>query len=147
MSGRNTTSMVVAIIAGVLLLIAGLSGAAAWESIKTFVSNNVADNSAIQMVFAILIFIASFGGLVIILGGLLIWKNKVGVGKFLIALGAGFGLIGLIISIVVAVIEIDYLIGGFLTIGGIGLLLSIVARAAAKNDEEPGTSSKMSKKK
>ncbi len=67
----------------------------------------MADNSAIQMVFAILIFIASFCGLVVILGGILIWKNKVGLGKFLIALGAGIGLIGLIVSIIVAVVESD----------------------------------------
>jgi len=146
MSGRNTTSMVLAIVAGILLLIAGLSGAAAWETIKTFVSNNVVDNSAIQIVFAILIFIASFGGIVVILGGLLIWKNKVGIGKFLIALGAGLGLIGLIVSIIVAAVESDLTIGGFLTMGGIGIILSIVARVMAKKEEELSKKSKKKKK-
>lgn len=146
MSGRNTTSMVIAIIAGVLLLISGLSGAAAWETIKTFVSNNVTDNSAIQIVFAVLIFIASLGGIVVILGGLLIWKNKVGFGKLLIALGAGIGLIGLIVSIIVAVAESDLTIGGFLTMGGIGIILSIVARGMAKKEEELSTKSKKKKK-
>ncbi len=146
MSGRNTTSMVIAIIAGVLLLIAGMSGAAAWESIKSFVSNNIADNGAIQMVFAILIFIASLGGLVVILGGILIWKNKVGVGKVLIALGAGVGIIGLIVSIIVAVAESDLTIGGFLTAGGIGIILSIVARAMAKKEEELPKKSNKKKK-
>ena len=146
MSGRNTTSMVLAIVAGVLLLIAGLSGAAAWESIKNFVTNNVADNSAIQMVFAILIFIASLGGIVVILGGLLIWKNQVGFGKILIVLGAGIGIIGLIVSIIVAVAESDLTIGGFLTLGGIGIILSIVARAVAKKERGPGKKSKNKKK-
>ena len=99
MASKNSQAMVIAIIAGILLLIAGVSGFAAWEAIKDFVTTNVIDNSVVQIVFAILIFIASLGGIAVIAGGLLLGKNKVGTGKFLITLGAGLGLIGLIFSI------------------------------------------------
>ena len=42
------------------------------------------------------------------------------------------GLIGLIVSIVMAVMENSLVIGEFTSISGIGLILSIVARVVAK---------------
>jgi len=47
-------------------------------------------------------------------------------------LGAGLGLIGLIFSIIVAVFEGSLTVGGYFSIGGVGLLLSIIARIMAK---------------
>jgi hypothetical protein len=129
---KNSTAMGVAIIAGLLLLISGVNGIAAWSEIKNFVIENIADNFVIQIVFVILIFIASLGGLSVIAGGLLIGKNKVGTGKFLIALGAGLGLIGLLISIYIGYTEGSLTIGSFFSVGVIGLILSIVARLIAK---------------
>ena len=55
--------MIIAFIAGILLLISGVSGLATWETIKDFVINNIADNFIIQIIFAVLIFIASLGGI------------------------------------------------------------------------------------
>jgi hypothetical protein len=131
-SERNKKAMIIAIVAGILLFVAGMSGVTTWETIKTFVATHIIDNIAVQIVFAILIFIASLGGISVIIGGLLIGKNKVGVGKFIISLGAGTGLIGLIVSIVLAVMENSLIIGRYVSVGGIGLILSIIARAVAK---------------
>ena len=131
---KNSTAMGIAIIAGVLLLISGVNGMAAWSEIENFVTNNVADNFIIQIIFVVLIFIASLGGIAVIAGGLLIGKNKVGTGKFLIALGAGLGIIGLIISIYVGYIERSLTMGSFFSIGAIGLILSIVARIIVKKE-------------
>ena len=132
MSKRNRTAMIIAIVAGILLLVAGMSGVAAWEAIKTFATTYIINNIAVQIVFVILIFIASLGGISVIIGGLLIGKNKVRTGKFTISLGVGMGLIGLMVSIVVAVMENSLIIGEFMSVGGIGLILSIVARVVAK---------------
>ncbi|PNX46452.1 MAG: hypothetical protein BV457_07670, partial [Thermoplasmata archaeon M9B1D] len=60
--------------------------------------------------------------------------KKVGTGKFLIALGAGLGIIGLIISIYVGYKEGSLTIGSFFSIGAIGLILSIIARIMAKKE-------------
>jgi len=49
-----------------------------------------------------------------------------------IALGAGLGLIGLIISIIVALMENNFTIGSFFSLGFLGLILSIVARLMIK---------------
>jgi hypothetical protein len=134
MTNKNTQAMIIAIIAGLLLLISGLSGLAAWETIKDFVLEHVGDHEIFQIVFVILLFIASLGGIAVIIGGLLIGKNKVGTGKFIIALGAGIGLIGLIISLVIGYMENSLTLEGFLSIGAIGIILSIIARMIAKNE-------------
>jgi hypothetical protein len=131
MTSRNSQAMGLAIVAGILLLIAGVSGLATWETIKDFVTTHVIDNAIVQIIFVILIFIASLGGIAVIIGGLLIGKNKVRTGKFVIALGAGLGLIGLIVSLVIAIVEGSFTLSSFLSIGAIGVILSIVARIVA----------------
>ena len=133
MPSPNKQAMIIAIIAGIFLLVAGVSGLATWEALKDFVINTLnIDNEIVQIVFAVLIFIASLGGISVIIGGLLIGKNSVGMGKFFITLGTGLGLIGLIFSIIVAYTQGNLTIGSFFSIGAIGLILSIVARMRAK---------------
>ena len=99
--------LIIAIIAGILLLISGISGVATWETIKEFVIQNIIDNFIVQIVFAILIFIASLGGLSVIIGGILLGRNKIRTGKFFISLGAGIGLIGLLVTIIISIMEIN----------------------------------------
>jgi len=132
MDSKIKNAMIIAVISGILLLISGFSGLATWESIKEFVTQNVIDNGIVQIVFAILIFIASLGGLSVIIGGLLIGKEKILTGKLFITLGAGLGLIGLIISIVIAIMESNLTLGSYFSIGMIGLILSIIARMMVK---------------
>lgn len=132
MASKYGTAMYVAIVAGILLLLSGTSGLATWELVKEFVTNNITDNAAVQIIFAILIFIASLGGLAVIVGGILIGKENLGTGKFLITLGAGMGIIGLIVSIYIAYVQGSLTIGSFFTVGFTGLLLSIIARSMAK---------------
>jgi len=132
MKSRNRAAMGVAIVAGLLLLIEGISGFATWTTIKEFVSDNVTDNEIVMYIFVILIFIASLGGISVIIGGLLIGKNKVRTGKFIIALGAGLGLIGLIVSIIIGLTEGNFTLNSLITLGAIGLILSIVARMMAE---------------
>ncbi len=134
MASRNKKAMILAIIAGILLLIAGVNGIATWETIKDFVLNYVGENEIIEIIFVVLILIASLGGLAVIIGGLLFGKDKVRTGRFLITLGAGLGLIGLIVSIVIAIYEESPIIGSFFSIGAIGLIISIVARMIAKKE-------------
>ncbi|MBN2065653.1 MAG: hypothetical protein JW771_02470 [Candidatus Thermoplasmatota archaeon] len=134
MTSQNSKAMIIAIAAGILLLVAGVSGVATWETIKDFVTTHIMDNSIVQIVFVILIFIASLGGIAVIAGGLLIGKDKIGTGKLLISLGTGLGLIGLIVSIVVAYMEKNLTIGSFFSIGAAGLILSIVARIMVKKE-------------
>jgi hypothetical protein len=132
MASKQNQAMFIAIIAGILLLISGISGVATWEAIKDFLTSQFPGNQVLEIVFVIIIFIASLGGLTVIIGGLLIGKNNVKTGKFLITLGAGMGLIGLLISIIIAFTQNSFTIGSFFSLGTIGLILSIIARMLAK---------------
>jgi hypothetical protein len=120
--------MGIAIVAGILLLVAGLSGLVVWEEIKAFVIGNISDNAAIQTVFLILIIVASLGGIAVIIGGILIGTDRMSGGKLLLTLGVGLGMIGFILSLIVGIQQGSLTIGGFLSIGAIGLVLSIAAR-------------------
>lgn len=95
---------------------------------------------AITLILTILLYIASLGGIAVIIGGILIAMERVGTGKFVIGLGAGVGLFGLIIMLVEA-----YLTGGLAaltdililisqSIAWVGVIMSIVARSRVKKE-------------
>jgi hypothetical protein len=124
--------MIIAFIAGICLLLSGTSGFATWKTVQQFVTTFLINNLFVQIIFLIIIFIASLGGVAVILGGMFIGKNNVITGKFLIMLGTGMGLIGLIIACMIAIIQSNQILGGFFSIGTFGILLSIIARKKAK---------------
>ena len=132
MNSTKNKAMGIALIAGILLLISGVSGLATWQTIEDFVITYIIEHIIVQIVFACLIFIASLGGISVIIGGILIGKDKIRTGKLLISLGAGLGLIGLIFTIIVAFVESNLTLGSFFSLGTIGLILSIIARIVAK---------------
>ena len=129
MASRNKKAMGVAIIAGLLLLLAGINGVATWEKIGNFVKDDLGmDNEAVHIIFAILILIASLGGIAVIIGGLLIGKNKVRSGKLLITIGVGLGIIGLIFTLWMAYSQGNLTMNSLMSIGFVGIILSIIAR-------------------
>jgi hypothetical protein len=132
MVSKNKTAMGIAFIAGLLMLISGTTGFAAWNNLGEIVNDLFPDITILQVIFAIFIFIASLGGLAVIAGGILIGKDKVRTGKFIIMLGAGLGIIGLIVHLFVTYQSGELTSQTFLSLGFIGLILSIVARKLAK---------------
>jgi len=137
---QNEKAGLVGIIGGILMMIAGVTGAATWASIGDQ-AIDITGVRALGMVFQVLVALGSLGGLLVILGSLFIgWqtikiktKNRVKVGKSMITIGAGFGLIGLLIFLVLTALGDDPL-GNFLGaigIGFVGLICSIYARQKA----------------
>jgi hypothetical protein len=129
---------VLAAVAGALLLISGIRGPTGTyelvrEQLPIFIQNQqllqVADAIAL-----ILIVISLAGGLSVLAGAFLIYKNHVGTGKLLIGLGAGVGipwLIMLAISLVPTG-QVAAVIAQHSSIGWIGVILAFVARSIAK---------------
>lgn len=139
---KNSLSIVLALIGGFLLFQVSWVGSIGFiADIAIYAQTNFpAAAEAITLVLSILLYIASLGGIAVIIGGLLIAINRIGTGKFVIGLGAGVGLIGLIIMLVEA-----YLAGGIAalteiltlisqSIAWIGVILSIIARNRAKSE-------------
>jgi len=125
-----------AIIAGVIALITGLVGSAGFYAAVFAVAAELAPASWLILgwVLVILDFLASLGGITVIIGGVLILAYKLGLGKFLIGLGIGMSLIGIIITIVIAAVggaaigAIIYLVAVIITLKGIAIVLAIIAR-------------------
>ena len=128
---RNKRAFNIAMIAGILLILSGTTGVASLVKIEEIVFR-YADIWLISFIFPFLLFIASLGGFTIMFGGYLILREQIRTGKFVISLGAGFGIISLLSNIFVAIITLHFPIEWFLSFATIGLILSLVARRMAK---------------
>jgi hypothetical protein len=91
----------------------------------------------IDAILFVLWLIAWFGGAAVIAGGYLLTTSHVRIGKFVIAVSAGFGLISLILTVLWVFLVsgwVGLLVLGFLianTGWAIGLILTIIARTMA----------------
>lgn len=139
---RNGLSIALALIGGFLLFQVSWVGSIGFIADIALYAQTYFPAAAevITLVLTILLYIAALGGIAVIIGGIMIAMDRVGTGKFVIGLGAGVGLFGLIITLIEA-----YLAGGvaaltdFLTlvsqsIAWIGVIMSIVARSMAKKE-------------
>lgn len=140
--GRRETSLVLATVAGILLILSNAAGATRlWDTAIKFVSYHLQGywyfSGILLIVLFVLSFLASLGGITVIGGGFSIYKNHVRTGKFLIGIGAGVGTIGLLITMIhsalqgwTALLSLFFFITH--TIGGIGIVVSFLARMIAK---------------
>ncbi len=137
---NNEKAAWIGIVGGILMIIAGVTGAATWNAIGEQ-AIEITGNQDLGSIFQILVAVGSLGGFLVILGCFFIgWKvgkmkrkHRVKVGKVFVSLGAGFGLIGLLIFVILALLGDDPF-GNFLGaigIGFIGLLFTVWARQRA----------------
>ena len=127
----------IAIIGGILLFISGTAGMVNFlESLHDIVNELMGEsNDTIENVFWVLIIIAMLGGISVMIGGYLIWKDFPIAGKIFIILGTSMGIIGLIISLISALYhgETDNFMNWLTTsFAGIGVILAIAAQRIAK---------------
>jgi hypothetical protein len=135
---RRWVSVALAAVAGVLLLISGIRGPVGTyqlvrEQLPTFIQNQQV-LQIVNTVAVILIAISLAGGLSVLAGALLIYKNHVGTGKFFIGLGAGVGIPWLIMLAVSLVTtgQVAAVIAQHSSIGWAGVILAFTARTIAK---------------
>lgn len=135
MHHNNSLAKKLAIIAGILLLLSGGSGVTALltlEKIGDALAPSIFDSKLFVLIFSILLILASLGGISVITGGVLIGRKKVLLGKILIQIGSGAGVIGLVLMIFFAIRNNSFLNGGFVSVGSLGLILAALAVIIAK---------------
>jgi hypothetical protein len=132
------------LVGGILLLIEGATGSIGFLSLLQE-ANTIPELAdfiwIIDLILWVLLILASGGGITVIVGGYLMTTDRVGTGKFVVGIGAGMGLIGLLISLYP--ILTAYGVGGvvdFLTIasqsaGWVGAVLTIIGRQTANKPE------------
>jgi len=129
---------VLAVVAGVLLLISGIHGPT--ETYQLIIDNLplfIQDQQILQianMVALILITMSLAGGLAVIAGGILILANRVGIGRWLIGLGAGIGIPWLIMLAITLIStgQVASVLAEYSSTGWVGLVLAFIAGAIAK---------------
>ena len=127
-----------AIFAGVLLFLGGASGwgifAFVWAVIKDHLDRVGDLANLIALIFRIFIFLASLGGITVILGGYALLKGYLKTGKVLILIGCGTGLLTLIVLGFIAWVTNtwDAWASSMLGFTGIGIVLAWIARKLAK---------------
>jgi hypothetical protein len=135
---RRITAFVIAAIAGILLLLTGFQGPIGlYRTIKDLLPNLIQNQQILQIanvIVAIFIGTALAGGLAVIAGGILVLFNLVTLGKFVIAIGTGAGIIWLILLIItlVSTQQLNTIVERYSLFGWIGIILSFFARAVAK---------------
>jgi hypothetical protein len=134
----RSVAFILAVIAGVLLLISGIHGPTdAYQLIIDVLPQLVQNQQILQIANAvalILITISLAGGLAVIAGGILIIVNRVGTGKWFIGLGAGIGIPWLIMLALtlISTQQVATVMAEYSTTGWVGLILAFVAGAIAK---------------
>ena len=138
MTPRNKIAGVLCIVGGALLVVAGTTGMKPLlEQILKYIQPTVDASPILATIFRVLIFIAALGGISVIIGGLLI-LNVPRIGKLLVMLGAGLGLLGFLIPMSLAWhqgIPLNELFEGYVssTAGYVlGIMLTIIGRLIAK---------------
>ena len=144
---KNKGSITACIIGGILMVIASIVGnALAYRLIVGFVAERFPEYEAFFLIFlTICILIALGGGISVIIGSIIAFK-VIPIGKWIIGLGAGMGLIGFIIWLVTGIIAgtitgtfLQILVGlllGPASYGIIGVFLTIWARRFIKKKKE-----------
>ena len=142
---ENKKWILMCIVGGILMILGSVIGSISFfETIFGYLSDEIGETMAnvLSIILQILFYIAMGGGTSVIVGSLIVLMNHYRLGKFIIGIGAGMGLIGLIIFIIMSTIQgtvVSEIIGIVLAIingsyGFLGVILTIVARMKLKKD-------------
>ncbi len=134
------TTLVLSVVAGILLMVSGVPSSVGFlGKVIEFISERMGGLVAetLSIVLWVFSFLASFGGILVIMGGILTYRNRLTIGKLLIGIGSGSGFIGLLFMMASALLHgWFYMVSLILTmvqsLGWIGVFLSIAARMTAK---------------
>lgn len=137
---RNRVSLLLAVVAGVLLIISGSSGGTGvWGAVLQLIIDEIGGvvGAVAGGVLTVLAVLASLGGVTVIVGGFCIYFSRITTGRLLNSIGASMGIIGLLIAFISAVaggwVYLISLAAGLLTtVGGLGVLLSVVSSVVSK---------------
>jgi hypothetical protein len=138
------TAFLSALVGGTCLIIAGASGgvgiyAMAATQLQSLYPQYPMLATIVGIVLPALSFIASLGGIAVIIGGILILGVRLTTGKFLIMIGAGVGIFGIILGLASGLISgltlaqsAQAVFATYQIVGWIGIIFSIIARMMAK---------------
>ena len=132
---NNLIAFWLAVISSIFLFISGATGVADWIKIEDIVLK-YANFHFINILFILLLIVASFGGIVVLIGGILILKGKVFLGNLLISLGSGTGLIGFFLNLFIVLVAFNFSIYSYLSFSALGVILALSAQIFSGNNKK-----------
>ncbi|RLI39645.1 hypothetical protein DRO60_00655 [Candidatus Bathyarchaeota archaeon] len=144
MSSRASLSVALAVIGGFMLILGGVRGSLGLYGFLLSLLMEFLPPPYDTIVYVLLMFLsalASLGGATVIAGGYLIYAGHVRLGKLLISIGSGTGVIGFVVLLASEALRgLGALIAflGTLTssLGWIGVVLCLLATLLARKPEE-----------
>ncbi len=129
----NEVAGVLAAIAGILFLVVGWTGARGVDHFFDLLVELFGPNPVFRVVSYVLIAIASLGGIAVLAGAVLIYYDRVRGGRILVLLGAGAGIVSLILFLLLLLRNPGRIAAheGVLPVLA-GVVLSIAARLKSK---------------
>ncbi len=136
---HNRNPLILCLIGGSLILIAGASGAiGVTEDLLTNLDSVVGEGGVMtfELVLGILAGLTIFGGVGVIMGGIMITTRNVEFGRILILLCTCMGVLALTMSLVqlimVGTLMLDLVVQLAQSLGWLGAIFSIIARVVAE---------------
>lgn len=142
---KNFGWILLCIIGGILMIIGSVIGSITFfETLFDLIEADVGEDVAkiVSLVIQILGYIAMAGGISVIVGSLIVAMDHYRLGKFIIGIGAGMGLISLLIFLITGLVEgsileeLDQIVTETIhgSYGFLGVILTIIARMKLKKD-------------
>jgi uncharacterized membrane protein YozB (DUF420 family) len=128
----NEKAAAIAAIAGLLMLLSGVTGASQWRRTFAIVEGLLGASPLLRFVQLVFVALGSVGGVFVLLGAYAFREDKVRTGKALILFGTGFTLVSLVIFAVIAVQHGEWPFAGGAVLGFFGIVLSVYARLKAR---------------
>ncbi len=142
---ENKKWILLCIIGGILMIIGSVIGSITFfETLFDLIEADVGEDVAkiVSLVIQILGYIAMGGGISVIVGSIIVAMDHYRLGKFIIGIGAGMGLISLLIFLITGIVEgsileeLDQIVTETIhgSYGFLGVILTIIARMKLKKD-------------
>ncbi len=135
---RNLLVFVVSVVGGVLLMVSGTQGPIGiyetiLQKLPLFIKDSVV-LSIVTIAVAVLIVLSSLGGLIVIFGGYMVYRQHVSAGKLMLGFGGGAGIpfVLFLVYTIISTQELSAVLAQHSATGWTGIVLSFIARILAK---------------
>lgn len=130
---RNRLAVLLAYISGILMLLSGSTGVASLTRLKDLLLS-VTEIPLIKIIFFVMLLLSSLGGVLVIIGGIFIAKRKTRLGRILIWIGSGAGIVSLAIGVFTTLVNEGLNFNALFSLAPLAIILAILAQIFAKSE-------------
>jgi len=135
---HNSNAFLLCLVGGILMMLAGISGTIQLVGELLLSNEDVMDPTAmmtVEIVTGMLVLLTALGGLGVVASGIVLTTRRVQLGRILVALFTGMGVLGLATNlaqlVMVGTLAMDLMHQVGQSLGWIGAIFAIIARTVA----------------